>query len=448
MNVRWELKMNESNAIIRWSVISILIPDSWKWILDKVNEFGGFSMKSNSCQWAAHDSRCTCTMKCTPISFWFDPSKWKQPTTTTATFPNAQQTKKHHCSRLYEERSNDIITIWHQTGAICNAVCTLISKPYNLHAFACFHHTKAMDLFVTIIYLHNQIIGCYSPCFVFLLAFFWYFFRSFSLLKTEEKKSRTKIRTSLTYKLLWYSVTADIADFIIALEFYFWITVIDILLKNEPICLQNGISRVFKNGFVTSFLFYFKIDGNFFENSNQLLWFKIDYFFVVLHLLFFICFLSFFSLFYLFFIFISNRTVFFALFMFFARLLVLFIESSRMIENINILQENLSDYRRTLNTLYSAEQLTRYFSNLHKNSPIIRNWNEWVCHQHVVLHFHTKLNKKSHKKTFQVHMPLICYEPYELWWRMLFYVQTNCLFIEEKKLTHFELIKIHVLQSK
>lgn len=86
---------------------------------------------------------------------------------------------------------------------------------------------------------------------------FLIFFHIIFTFKKVGKKSRTKIRTSLTYKLLWYSVTAEFADFIIALEFYFRITVIDILLKNEPISLQNGISRVFEHGFVTFFQFLF-----------------------------------------------------------------------------------------------------------------------------------------------------------------------------------------------
>lgn len=228
-------------------------------------------MKSNSCQWAAHDSRCTCTMKCTPISFWFDSSKWKQPTTTrptTATFPNAQQTK------------NTIVPIvlrtqqWYHTDLApngCDMQCSLYSD-FKTIQFACVclfpHQCNAMDLFVTIIYLHNQIIGCYSPCFVFLLAFFWYFFRSFLLLKKEAISQEQKYALHLHTNCCGIQLQLSLRILLSRWNFIFGLQSLTFYWKMNQFAFRIGISRVFENGFVTYFLFYSKIDGNFLGNFN------------------------------------------------------------------------------------------------------------------------------------------------------------------------------------
>lgn len=108
-----------------------------------------------------------------------------------------QEQQQQHFQMHNKQKKNTIVPIvlrtqqWYHNDLApngCDMQCSLYSDFKTIQfAYVCLfpHQCNAMDLFVTIIYLHNQIIGCYSPCFVFLLAFFCYFFRSFWLLKKE-----------------------------------------------------------------------------------------------------------------------------------------------------------------------------------------------------------------------------------------------------------------------
>lgn len=145
--------------------------------------------------------------------------------------------------RFYWEYCNDITTIWQRTVRYEVHICTLISIPCNLHAFACLEHWNY--LFVTIYLFTFELLVCifcwflsspslsFSFSFSLSVLFVSYFSWSFCQKKPIKSKSVLTDTHFTLYKLLWYSVTAELA-LAHRLVFYFQPSVIDISVKNKP----------------------------------------------------------------------------------------------------------------------------------------------------------------------------------------------------------------------
>lgn len=155
--------------------------------------------------------------------------------------------------RFYWEYCNDITTIWQRTVRYEVHICTLISIPCNLHAFACLEHWNY--LFVTIYLFTFELLVCIfcwflslslslSLCFLSVI-----FLDHFAKKKTHQVKERTNryalhfVQIVVVFSYSWACTCTSFGILFSAFSHWHFSEKQTESLRNDILCVVQKMKR-------------------------------------------------------------------------------------------------------------------------------------------------------------------------------------------------------------